>query len=91
MKKYYVILNVKKSGSKVTSLTYFSKTKHGFKIYTDPTAGIISMDNRDHAFTDGDVTNLKRWIKQHPTQTKGNSVSDLHVISTDDFVKKYSK
>ncbi|XIF19830.1 MAG: hypothetical protein AJITA_00524 [Acetilactobacillus jinshanensis] len=90
MKKYYVILNYKKSGSKVTSLTYFSKTKHGFKTYTDPTAMIIGMDNRDHAFSEGDVTNLKRWIKQHPTEAK-YSVDDLHVMSTDDFKKKFNQ
>ena len=86
MKKYYAILSANQN-----STTYFSKTKHGFKVYTDPGTDIIGMDKRDHAFTDGDITNLKRWIKQHPNETKGHSVSDLHVMSIADFNKKFNK
>ena len=91
MKKYFVILDLHSTGGTVDKLTYFSKTKHGFKIYTDPTSEIIGMDPDHHAFSKGDITNLKRWMGQHPSQTGGNSVSDLDVISTADFNKKYNR
>lgn len=91
MKKFYAILECHKSGGSVDKLTYFSKTKHGFKVYSDPTSMMIGMDKRDHAFTKGDITNLKIWIGQHPTETKGFKVSDLDVISIEDFDKKIGK